>query len=184
MASHTIRTLFDITYRVDIKQVIIELNPTEWAYIYHDKDTLTDGTPKKPHYHIWCRWDTPVRNSTMANVLGRTNHLCITAKSQKACIRYMTHETNDAIKMGKYQYDRSDIITNLDTDDITRMFLITEITQDKVNSILELILSYSDDPSREFTLFINDIIRLNCLDVYQKFYNSVFRRLVDNTFKV
>lgn len=91
-------TLWEVTYREDIENVIRELNPREYAYILHDKDKETNGNPKKPHYHIWCRWDTPVRNSMIKKALGLTgaDYVCRGARSQKACILYMTHETKEA----------------------------------------------------------------------------------------
>lgn len=204
----TLRTLFEITYREDIDKVITELNPIEWAYIKHDNDKLINGEAKKTHYHIWCRWENPQRNGTIQKILGLNDkHNCETARSQKACIRYMTHETKDAIKLGKFRYERENIITNLEKDEIARIFLLTENDNDKINSIIELLGrykrevklfdsvihndSYIDEEGNfydlkesrfklSFDAFILDVLRCGYLDVYNKYYNSIFRRMIKN----
>lgn len=131
-------TLWEITYLEDIENVIRELNPSEYAYILHDKDVHLDGTPKKPHYHIWCRWETPVRNSMITRTLGlSTDYIVKTARSRKACIKYLTHETAEAKAMGKYKYDRALIKTNLPLDEINRIFS----TEDNIKNDIKTILS-------------------------------------------
>lgn len=204
----TLRTLFEITYREDIENVIRELNPIEWAYIKHDKDKLLNGEDKKTHFHIWCRWENPQRNETIQKILQLNDkHNCTTAKSQKACIRYMTHETKDAIKLAKYKYDRTEIVTNLDKDEISRIFLLTENDCDKINSIIELLEHYKREVrlfdasihsdcyidedgnlydlkdsklNLSFDAFILDVLRCGYLDAYNKYYNSIFRRMINN----
>ena len=168
------RTLFDITYRADIENVIKELNPLEYAYILHDKDTLVDGKPKKPHYHIWARWDTPVRKKMIAEALKlNDSHLPCTAKSQKACIRYMTHETKEAIKMKKYKYSRDDIKTNLEQDEIARIYMIDDMVGDNLLTIMELIRAADC-----YETLMLDLIQANLIELFNRYYNAVFRRLV------
>lgn len=179
----TIRTLFDITYREDIDNVIRELNPQEYAYILHDSDKLLNGEEKKKHFHIWCRWENPQRNETIAKILQLNDkHNCCTAKSQKACIRYMTHETKDAIKLGKFRYDRNMIISNLEKDELARIFLLTENDPDKINSILQLIEQYKSELNNgvnvEYNNFILDLCRLGYIDIFNKYYNSIFCKMV------
>lgn len=43
---------------------------TQWCYILHDKDFNDDGTPKKAHYHVYGKFDTPRSPQTVANALG------------------------------------------------------------------------------------------------------------------
>lgn len=173
--SNTMRTCFDITYREDIEQVIRELNPIEYAYIKHDSDVLIDGQPKKTHYHIWCRFDTPVRKTMVAKALGlNDSHIPCTAKSQKACIRYMTHETKEAIKMKKHKYSRDEIVSNLEKDEIARIYMIDDCQGDNIMQVMEMIRTYYS-----FEELMFDLVQCDLIDTYNKYYNSIFRRLVN-----
>lgn len=199
-------TLWEITYREDIENVIRELNPREYAYILHDKDKETNGNQKKLHYHIWCRWDTPVRNSMIKKALGLTgaDYVCRGARSQKACILYMTHETKEAKKLGKYIYERDEIKTNIDFDELQRIYASQTSTKDEITAVLEILEQYYQynksvreynesiehndgevlempnifKRSEPFETFLYELITNDLIEVYNKYYNSIFRRIV------
>lgn len=202
-------TLWEITYRDDIENVIRELNPSEYAYILHDKDKELDGKSKKPHYHIWCRWETPVRNSMITKVLGLSDKYSVkTARSRKACIKYLTHETAEAKAMGKYKYDRALIVTNLPIDEINRIFSMEDNIKNDIKAIMDILLTAErynqkqvEEYNRaidkcdeetlgflnlsttfkekiEFDMFILQLLELDLMDTYNKYYNSVFNRIV------
>lgn len=77
----------------------------------HDKDVNDDGTPKKPHYHVYLIFDNTYTYSYAKDIydeigavfpdLART----VIIKNLPACIKYLTHEN----KPDKAQYDKSGI---------------------------------------------------------------------------
>lgn len=87
----------------------------EWYYIFHDKDLDDAGELKKKHIHcvvydkagtslgMWvARWADIVPANFVDRVLWKQNTL-----------RYLTHETAQAQRDGKYKYARDDVITNV-----------------------------------------------------------------------
>lgn len=79
----------------------------EWAYILHDKDTLEDGSLKKPHYHVVGRLAGSRTPQTVANRIGvPSNYVdCKKGYTFKKGLRYLLHLDDP----DKAQYDRSDI---------------------------------------------------------------------------
>lgn len=79
-----------------------------WAYILHDKDTNEDGTPKKPHYHFYGKYDivrTPEFVSYCLNV--PTSSLANVSK-WKSAIRYLCHLDHP----DKFQYPIESVVSN------------------------------------------------------------------------
>lgn len=72
----------------------------------HDKDLNADNDEKKPHYHIICCWEGPVR-FTQAEKLAKSINgtIPIPLESIRGYYRYFTHKDNPE----KYQYDEADI---------------------------------------------------------------------------
>lgn len=63
-----------------------------WAYILHDKDKNDDGTPKKPHYHFYGKYED--KRLTLAGIayqLGCPENAIEYVKTWKGAIRYLTH---------------------------------------------------------------------------------------------
>lgn len=87
----------------------------EYYYIFHDKDKDENGETKKKHIHCvvydragttllrWCaRWQDIVPANMVDVVLFK-----------QPTLRYLTHETAQAIADGKYRYPRTNVITNV-----------------------------------------------------------------------
>ena len=68
----------------------------------HDKDVNPDGTPKKPHYHVVCYYDSPTTYECVKeNVTDKLNgSFPIKLESLKGMYRYHIHQDNPE----KYQY--------------------------------------------------------------------------------
>lgn len=95
---------------------------SEVAYILHDKDVYEDeildddgnvihckGELKKSHYHLVFR-TTPRFPKAISNALGvPLNDIEFGKGSFEHCVRYLVHSDNPH----KFQYDISDIITNI-----------------------------------------------------------------------
>lgn len=101
----------------------------EYYYIYHDCDKDDDGTTKKRHIHCIV-FD---KNGTTLNAwISRWSHIVpanmVEMKLYKpSAIKYLTHETAQAIADGKYLYDRRSVVTNR-PEKYNSYFSNTEIT--------------------------------------------------------
>lgn len=77
----------------------------------HDKDTLPDGTLKKPHYHIMLVWDntttTTKANEIVEDMKGvrPPQDNLFACSSVSSCARYLIHRDN----ADKFQYDSKDV---------------------------------------------------------------------------
>lgn len=91
-----------------------------YAYIEHNKDINEDGTPKERHIHLllrtvnsrsvddvrnWFKGYTDI-NGMPINTLGQEMH------DIGSSFDYLTHSTEQAREEGKYQYDKSEIVSN------------------------------------------------------------------------
>lgn len=82
-----------------------------WAWILHDKDKLTDGSPKAPHIHLMCAWAKPTKDSVIANRFGiRSNQIENIKGTWADALDYLTHANAPT----KYQYDESEVHSNFD----------------------------------------------------------------------
>lgn len=81
-----------------------------WAFACHDKDTNKDGVAKEAHTHIVITFE---QRKSFASVVRLAKSYMTDCNSMAepvhdigAVIAYLTHETEEAIRHGKYQYDR------------------------------------------------------------------------------
>ena len=140
----TVRTLGVKCYEEQLKDgwestiekiKLIDKSKYHVVAILHDKDTLLDDiwqpSVEKPHYHICFRTvsNSPVKVRTVLKMLGVeyrpveddmlwTNHGVETLRSYSSSVVYLTHETEQAILDGKFQYNRSEIVSNLDIEEL------------------------------------------------------------------
>lgn len=90
----------------------------DFAYILHDMDINSDGSPKEPHIHCMIRFNDSVPTTAIlahSRVLfGNENTVTISqlerCKSWKSAVAYLTHEN----VQGKYLYSRDSIVSNYD----------------------------------------------------------------------
>lgn len=121
-----------------------KINAKLYAFIGHDKDIQEDGTPKFRHIHaliVLKDGDKP-RLKTSLNRLSQVTGVDVAdiditkAESIEGCLRYNLHRGYPQ----KYQYDVSDMVTNL-TEKELEPFLNTEtqfITADYILKLIEL----------------------------------------------
>lgn len=88
---------------------IVALYP-KYAYILHDKDTLEDGTPKKPHYHFYVEFPNPRSFSSIANDLSVASNFISKVYDKKGILQYLTHSNQP----DKFRYDDDLIVSNFD----------------------------------------------------------------------
>lgn len=128
-ASYFCVRLYVETEDYDVKKVLDKIaSYDQYAYILHDKDVKEDGTPDKPHYHAVFRNLTddgkgaPTSVGAVARVLGISSANIQAGRNEnenrgwKGSIRYLPHDTADAKRKNKYQYDRNLIKANFDLD--------------------------------------------------------------------
>ena len=97
---------------------IAEIVQYPYAYCIHDKCMTKDGTPRKTHVHIIIAFPN---TTTYNNVLGIAQKLGVCNYVEKTqnirwMYNYLIHDTEDARKKGKYQYDPQERIIGNDFD--------------------------------------------------------------------
>lgn len=80
----------------------------QWCYVLHDKDFNDDGTPKKAHYHVYGKLDTPRNPQSVANSLCVGVASLRAVSSWRGAVRYTVHLDNP----DKYQYSVDDVVSN------------------------------------------------------------------------
>lgn len=102
---------FSFYCKIDRFADIIQ-NAEHYAYILHDKDD------SEPHYHLVVEY---TEAKTLRSVMRRFNYTDFTqdinikvtiGRDRTALAYYLIHETADALKDGKYLYDKNELITD------------------------------------------------------------------------
>ncbi|GHU89362.1 hypothetical protein FACS1894202_07380 [Clostridia bacterium] len=89
----------------------------EYAFILHDKDVNpATGELKKPHFHYYVRYLNPRSLSGVAREFDIPENMIEIVHSRKQTLSYLAHRTVKAVEDSKYQYDVSDIESNIDYD--------------------------------------------------------------------
>lgn len=103
----------ELAWRRRIIREWLQVPHTKCAMIFHDRDMLSDGTPKGLHAHILIFTTTPKTQEQMMNHLGisLTQNVQF-ARNPVASARYLTHITDIAIKERKFIYSQSDVIVS------------------------------------------------------------------------
>lgn len=114
---------------------------TQWCYILHDRDVNDDGTPKKAHYHVYGKFDTPRTLQTVANALGVGVASLRTVSSWRAAVRYAVHLDHP----DKYQYSVDDVSANFEfvklltvDDDVQAARIFSFISSSRCSTVSEL----------------------------------------------
>lgn len=94
----------------------------QFALITHDKDIKSDNTPVNPHIHLVLTFKQRIRTTSVAKELDqKEQYFEVMTKrgndletSRNNAFAYLVHQTSQAKKQGKYQYDPSKVIANFD----------------------------------------------------------------------
>lgn len=80
----------------------LDLMGIGYSWALHDKDVETDGTPKKPHIHIFFQASLNAKQKKyVGEVTGIKFHIDV--QSPEDMYEYLTHENDE----NKYHYDKS-----------------------------------------------------------------------------
>lgn len=101
---------------VILKFIKVKFPNADLVYILHDKDTLEDGTLKKPHTHILIRFEQVKSINALAKELGIQPNNINWKSDWKLSVQYLIHLNNKE----KYQYPYTDVVANTD---VTRYLL-------------------------------------------------------------
>lgn len=84
----------------------------EYAYILHDHDLNEDGSPKKPHYHVYCKLPSQKSRKSFGEKFGIMPNYIQYAVSDKQCVRYLRHLDDPDC----FQYPAEQVVCNYDVD--------------------------------------------------------------------
>lgn len=175
----------------------------------HDKDKAKGGGYKKSHYHGIYIAKNPVTSESVRNklraVLSSEQEECkavalvqIIHENVESVYLYLTHDSKDAIKKGKYRYDKKDIrhINNFDieryitvdveTKNMTLRILINLIRRHGIPNVIDLQdfieangMDYGIDENLFFAAIENktSILKLYFDAAYQKYVRPVEKNL-------
>lgn len=136
----------------------------------HDKDVHPDGTPKKPHYHIFLDFGASKKSFTQVKFITDALNCPIPqiCNSKKGQIRYFIHIDDP----DKYQYDRNDlqVYGDLDLDEIFSLSVDAEL------NIVDQILDYCTEHD------ITEYFQL--IDYARKSNKDWFRYMNKNTYLI
>lgn len=175
----------------------------------HDKDKAKGGGYKKRHYHGIYIAKNPVTSESVRNklraVLSSEQEECkavalvqIIHENVESVYLYLSHDSKDAIKKGKYRYDKKDIkhINNFDieryitvdveTKNMTLRILINLIRRHGIPNVIDLQdfieangMDYGIDENLFFAAIENktSILKLYFDAAYQKYVRPLEKNL-------
>ncbi len=83
----------------------------KYAIRLHDRDIKEDGTPKKPHYHVFLHFGYAVDISKVATWFScAENHVNKIRKRWDSAMLYLVHKN----ALDKYQYSVEDVVASFD----------------------------------------------------------------------
>lgn len=158
-----------------IQSIINNLdNLREYAYILHNQDIDDNGQLKKPHYHIYLRFNKKYRYTTIAKAFGvaPNSELLSRVKDANKLVRYFVHLDDPE----KFQYS-TDLLTtyNINREAVLSTFFLDK--EDKERNDFQSIMLYiaTEEPSIwSLTKYCldNDMIA-----TYRRCYN-IFKDLI------
>lgn len=137
----------------------------------HDKDKAKGGGYKKRHYHGIYIAKNPVTSESVRNklkaVLSSEQEECkavalvqIIHENVESVYLYLTHDSKDAIKKGKYRYDKKDI-KHINNFDIERYITVDVETKNMTLRILINLIRHHGIPN---VIDLQDFIEANGMD--------------------
>lgn len=137
----------------------------------HDKDKAKGGGYKKRHYHGIYIAKNPVTSESVRNklraVLSSEQEECkavalvqIIHENVESVYLYLTHDSKDAIKKGKYRYDKKDI-KHINNFDIERYITVDVETKNMTLRILINLIRHHGIPN---VIDLQDFIEANGVD--------------------
>ena len=144
--------LYEESASKDWEQILSQLHQRVF-WILHDKDVSSNGTPKKPHYHIMILFDNPRSPNTIQSLCskcGGNGHL-EELVSRRGYARYLCHMDDP----DKHQYDTTEVHSLCGANYMLEIMSKAELKSNKLAMIAEII-QFCDD---NVVFFYSDLIR-------------------------
>lgn len=144
--------LYEESASKDWEQILSQLHQRVF-WILHDKDVSSNGTPKKPHYHIMILFDNPRSPNTIQSLCskcGGNGHL-EELVSRRGYARYLCHMDDP----DKHQYDATEVHSLCGANYMLEIMSKAELKSNKLAMIAEII-QFCDD---NVVFFYSDLIR-------------------------
>ena len=96
---------------------IESLGKCEYAYILHDKDKDEKGILKKPHFHLVINMENATSVFTIAKKFDILPNFINLPQGKSAfgdCVEYLTHQSEEEQKKGKFLYSDDEVKSNFD----------------------------------------------------------------------
>lgn len=144
---------------------------THFAYILHDKDIKKDGTKREPHWHILIKMDNAYSFDYIAKRFSVPVNMVEKIKTRFSnALNYLTHNTEQAKKDGKYQYDDECVKSNYKWQTERQKAIDSDTKKNRKNDIINLIHT-------------GCIREYNYTDYISSIEYDRFKRSIDNAFK-
>lgn len=147
-----------------------------YAYILHDKDILENGEHKTPHIHLIGLWHT--NRQRLGTILSQICDSCelqplaITIDKMSdivGSIQYLIHKNNAE----KYQYNISDIVTNLTEGELTT-YMNSDSKSLSIEYLIGVVSKYHSkiEIMREIGLTYYHLYRQTINDIYRELWET------------
>lgn len=163
-----------------IPDIIQELKDSgllsSYAYIYHDKDTDDKGELKKPHYHIYLRFNVSTNQNAIAKKFGISTNLIQRISNVSGYLAYFVHEFDK----DKFQYSLDNVVewncSVLDAIDLCYSNDIKENRESEViRAMIELLYQF-----KSLRKVMNWALEFNYWDIFRKNYTILKDLLYNN----
>lgn len=132
------QNLNKLPYNLDtLKEIVVQLNAEEWAYIVHDRDKSTNDEKEmvKAHVHCVLKFKNPQTLDTLAEKLKvKPQYLSVWKGRINNAYSYLIHLTDNA--RNKHIYDPKEVVASFDfqkrIDEITKS-VSKQVVNDALN---------------------------------------------------
>ena len=164
------------TYNID--DIFFELRGfKDYAYIYHSPES----DEKKIHIHLYIYLPNACTKSAVSKRLGVPEKFIQHARSERACLRYLTHIDDSE----KTQYTIDTVICSKSLErKLIKAHSDIELETDIIDNIYNFILNESLQNSNYQIALINLVkfVNMNCYDTIYKRYRSEFKEYMLDLF--
>lgn len=138
----------------------------DYAWVLHDKDYLSDGSPKAPHYHIMLRFKDSVQTSQICSWFGvKENYINRIHGSFADALAYLTHKNAPE----KHAYLDEEVKSNFDFKKEADSIRTRQKKEKRRLEIVEMIQS-------------GEIREYNYTEYITASEYDAFKRTIDNAF--
>lgn len=169
--------LYDDTTSYDFENVMFEIRGfKQYAYIKHFAET----DEKKSHYHLYIHLDSACTISSVSKRLGVPVKFIQNVRSERACLRYLTHIDYPE----KKQYSIEEIVSS---KNLERKILKAHCDVEDETTIIENIYKFILDLKGHYdyqdgVMQLIKFVNLNCYDSIYRRYRIEFKEYMNDLY--